>query len=497
MSATKSWDDLVAAALLGTERNRGAVSGLPPALAGPVASVDRTDPAAAVLDTAALLATYRRAGTAIRRQVEPLAEARAETRAPAGAAAARRLAALLDGRDDDLVREWVAVAARLGLRAPAGLVPALLDLGTRNSALRPDLTAVAGQRGRWLAGLNPAWKYVLATATDDALDEQAWELGSLGDRVTYFTGLRAQDPSRARELLASAWAAEDADVRAALLPVLAAGLGPDDEAFLVAAQNDRRHTVRSAAADLLVQLPGSALAERMAARALACVRVDRKLLRERMTITPPTWCDPETRRDGVRPSPPQGTGDRAWWLSEIVARTRPSTWTATFDAEPAALIAHAKQSDWWSAMFAGWAAAAIRFGDASWSRALLTVEFAPSLLGALPIEERAEAVAAAISGRRISRHMSEILDQCPTPWPESLGRATLALLGGYRASWPGWWRGELSERAATGLPVALLAEAEEALRKADGAGHRHHLAELVAVLRQRADITRELTEETP
>ena len=59
------------------------------------------------------------------------------------------------------------------------------------------------------------------------------------------------------------------------LSVLADGLSLADEPLLEAALDDRAAEVRSWAAYLLARLPGSALGQRMAERALGCLRLDR------------------------------------------------------------------------------------------------------------------------------------------------------------------------------------------------------------------------------
>ena len=50
--------------------------------------------------------------------------------------------------------------------------------------------------------------------------------------------------------------------------------------------------------------------------ATACLRVERRTV----TVNPPSECDKRMRRDGIAMKPPAGTGERAWWLEEILAR---------------------------------------------------------------------------------------------------------------------------------------------------------------------------------
>ena len=62
-------------------------------------------------------------------------------------------------------------------------------------------------------------------------------------------------------------------MRAACYGALAVGLGPDDEAVLERALDDRVASVRAVAANLLAALPGSAWSARMARRAEQMVHV--------------------------------------------------------------------------------------------------------------------------------------------------------------------------------------------------------------------------------
>ncbi len=162
-----NWEAVLTAALIGTER--AVVPPPPPGFPGDQTSQD-TDPAAALLDHAALLTAARRAGR-LPDHVEPPPAAEPDPRPMVSPAAGRRLARILGGENSDLLVEWLTAVAVRGLRPPAQFLPALLDRARRSSSVNPDpdearlrgLVAVAGgSRARWLAGLNPAWAYLLA-----------------------------------------------------------------------------------------------------------------------------------------------------------------------------------------------------------------------------------------------------------------------------------------------------------------------------------------------
>ena len=150
-----TWQDLVTASLIGTERAEVPPAGVPGVLTpDPVTAAQ--DPAAVLLDRAALLTAARRAG---RRpgQADPSPAAEPDPAPPVGPAAARRLARMLGGEHPDLLAEWLAAVVTRGLRAPAQSLPALLDRARRAGPAHPRLRRLVaeagGSRARWLAGL--------------------------------------------------------------------------------------------------------------------------------------------------------------------------------------------------------------------------------------------------------------------------------------------------------------------------------------------------------
>ncbi len=371
-----TWQDLVTASLLGTERAglpRSGVSGLPiPAGAGPGTPVP-DDPAALLLDRAALLTVARRGGRPAG-HAEPPPVAEPDPAPAVSPAAGRRLARMIGGEHPDLLAEWLAAAVARDRRVPAHLLPPLLDRARRVSPSDPELRRLSaqagGSRARWLAGLNPNWKFVTAHA---GTDQNAWRLGSKSQRRDYLTALRARDPAAARELVALSWEAA-APERVMFLSVLAnADLSLADEPLLEAALDDDTAEVRGWAAHLLSRLPGSALGRRMAKRALGCVRLDPGVLSEHLVMNPPVQWDMAMRRDGLSPrggGSLQQLDDRTHLLLEILARTPLCTWTREF-GRPAEQILGLLPGPWAPVLFTGWSRAAMAQRDQEWMIALI------------------------------------------------------------------------------------------------------------------------------
>ncbi|MEU1485184.1 DUF5691 domain-containing protein [Streptomyces sp. NPDC005752] len=447
------WEDLVTSALLGTDRRPLRVEG--GASAGP----------AALLGAAAVHTVRRRAALRPAARTALPEPAPADPRPPLPAAAHRRLAQLLADRSappgggrrgaapdlTELIPQWLASAGAHGYRAPAELLPALLDAARARTDLRPHVLEFAGPRGLWLAALNPEWRFALRASSrgaprPDTTDSEEvgllWEEGLFAERVALLGALREEDPGAARSLLAGTWSSERAEDRLMFLDSLRSGLSGDDEAFLEEALADRSRNVRSTAAELLSALPDSALARRMAARATSCVNPDRTGDALSVGVEAPHECDAAMQRDGVVPAPPSGRGERSWWLGQLVESTPLGVWRERFGGRTAQALVALPVADGWSGeLHAAWCRAAVRQRDPDWARALLGAPSTPpangpgtaslaersKLLATLPPGERALWVAGFIAAHGLSDAF-QLLGVCSVPWHGPLGRSVVDAL---------------------------------------------------------------------
>ncbi|MZG02846.1 DUF5691 domain-containing protein [Streptomyces sp. SID5614] len=523
------WEELVTSALLGTDRRPPAPRG------GPVPA----DAPAALLDAAALHTVRRRAGL-----LPAVPEARPEPAAPdprpaLPEAARHRLAHLLADRSapsgggrrgtapdlTELIPQWLAIANRRGFRAPADLLPALLDAARARTDLRPQALAFAGPRGMWLAGLNPDWKFALRGSasgapqpglTDPDAVARLWEEGLFAERVALLDAVRAQDPPAALTLLATTWPTERAEDRLMFLDSLRSGLGPADEPFLEQALSDRSRNVRATAAELLSALPESALAGRMAARALSCVHPDRTGAVASIAVEAPHECDADMQRDGVTAVPPTGRGERSWWLGQLVEATPLGVWEERFGGRPAdEIVALPVADDWADELHTAWCRAAVRQRNPRWSRALLGRPSEPmasgpgtasiaersKLLAILDEGERASWVAEFIAAHGLSEAF-QLLGVCTVPWAGPLGRAVVDALDIARdgGSYPWSFSGVmgLAERCldpaeADRLEVLTAAQDEQEDASPGAGGYwSEAFQRLVSTLRLRAAMEAEL-----
>ncbi|QKZ19339.1 DUF5691 domain-containing protein [Streptomyces chartreusis] len=526
--APSAWEELVTAALLGTERRTP--PGCPPGREAPVA----------LLDAAAVETVRRRAGLRPARAADRPRPAPEDARPALPPAAARRLAMLLADRPGaggggrrgtapdlvELLPEWLARANDRGLAPPPEVLPALLDAARGRTDLRPAALTFAGPRAVWLARLNPDWRFALRATPgggaalphldDQAKVQQLWQEGLFAERVALLSAIRAREPEAARELLVTTWATERAEDRLMFLDSLRMGLGPQDEPFLEQALADRSRNVRATAAELLSALPGSALAGRMAVRAGACVALDHTGDGPTISVEAPHECDAGMERDGVVAKAPAGRGERSWWFGQLVEATPLGTWARRLGGRtPEEIVALPVTDDWQAELHAAWCRAAVRQRDAEWARALLGSPSAPEaggpgavslaerakLLGTLSPDERAEWVAGFIATHGLSEAF-QLLGVCTVPWAAPLGRAVVDALNIARdaGSYPWSFSGVmgLAERCLDPAEASrldgLLAVPDEPEDASPGAGGywAEAFQRLVTTLRLRAAMIEEL-----
>jgi hypothetical protein len=154
------WDDLVTAALLGTDR-RPVPDELPPVWAG--RGVDPTeDPTGAVLAFAARHRAAVRAGARLPTGPAP-DQAPAGGREPAPPEAQQRLADALATGTAGAVNEALSALVVLGALAPEHWTAAATVAAGSPRVDRELLAAALGVRGVWFVGQNPQWSRLAAS----------------------------------------------------------------------------------------------------------------------------------------------------------------------------------------------------------------------------------------------------------------------------------------------------------------------------------------------
>ena len=482
-NSAQLWSELVKAALLGTDRIALPELGSSDNVGALLSQLDPSNREASLLAAAAVVLLHRQCGTVtVPSEKSGFPASKSDETPRCGSNAASYLKRMLQGQFPHLLPEFFSALAESGQRLPEEVLPDALDAGRKDIKLRNLVAGVIGKRGEWLASLNEEWDYVAAKA-----DVKDWETASRPSRVSMLRELRKNNPPDAIGLLTSTWKQDGPEDRLAFVEELQIGLHSGDEDFLESVLDDRRKEVRKKAAELLVRLPESRLARRMTERARSLVAASSasgsKLLRaltrqSKIQVTLPEVCDESMRRDGIEPTPPQGMGEKAWWLRQMVASVPITFWNDHLGLPTAQCVQDAEKTDHAEVLLPAWATATKRGRHVEWAQAILEYALGAnrnfqllSVAEVLPPTHRDPVVIKLLSSDRnligYAQPGFNLLQCCPGPWTEQLGRALLEFLqfqvkqnqqGKLQLTYI-WFPNP--ERFAMNMPITLATEAQE------------------------------------
>jgi len=425
-------DALTRAAVAGTSRETPPASALP--TDGLFESAAGKGSERDLLLRAGTRAVYRAAGRLAESGIEAPQPAPDETLPACSAKAEELLRRLLVDQRTTILFEALERLRLAGLRLPHVLLPGALNV--EHEELRPAVAAVLGERGRWLARLNPEWAWAVG---DDGDLRDVWDEGALKERTSVLRRVRERDPALGREWLSETWRQEKADARSAMLEAFEENLTPEDEPFLESSLGDRSMKVRAVAADLLAPLPGSAYARRNAERADAIIAgyeppstglLGRRRPGKLMVDLPPVVDEGWKRELPGEASPPRKMGQKAWTVVRTLEVVPPVYWERRFRTTPEELVAAAR-GEWEAVLLTGWRRAAVRHGEDSWTWPLWrrwheapetqhdltsTWELPRLLAPLLPHGE----LGRSLRSNGMSHELAYTLDALPRPWDEEL-----------------------------------------------------------------------------
>jgi hypothetical protein len=463
-----TWQPLLRLALLGTRQSAEVLPAFPalPATDSREQQLLLAAGALALLHKAGYVPT---AGAAATPAPAPAPPDQLPALGPLGTESLHRM--LISAQHLDLLPDYLRQVAAASRRVPEALLIPLLQHATRSVEIRGNLGAVLGERGRWLAALNPDWARLFTTATPaetDPADLATWETGLLPERLAWLRQAFARDTDAARTLLLAALPTEPAKVQEALLKVLADNLYPDAEATLETLLKSRGQEVRRQAAALLVRLPGAALTERLWARATPLITTKRKLLglgKATLEITLPTAWDKSWLADGIEEKNDHYTyltgntkaavGAGAARLANMLALLPVSRWLAHLGLSADELLEAALASEWAVPLLPAWALSTLAHQDTDAAAAFVRLWLGQSLqLQKLKIHPEIEALAALLPAAtqqqllvpKLVLHLNRsgaewepalaALEQTrvlPGPWPWALTEAALAVVARHTA----------------------------------------------------------------
>jgi hypothetical protein len=265
---------------------------------------------------------------------------------------------------------YAGLAAR-SYRVPTSLVTAVLADGAA-STLGPDehLAQVLGERGRWLAQLNPAWQHLLLQP-----NEQSWATDSYWQRLQFLRAYRRAAPDQAHAFLVAQLAQVPASEQTGLLPELGQHLGPADEPVLTPYLRSPDFSVRQLAGSLLARIPGSWLAEQLWAYAQPLLSL-RTAAPGPVTlhVTLPRHWPAAWQALGIERSHYGGEEHPLSWVGQLLALVPPQRWTEQWQLTPRQVVQLAAPLDVGPALFKAWAAAASLHKHREWAIALVEAE---------------------------------------------------------------------------------------------------------------------------
>ncbi len=396
-------DQLVSTALLGTRGESPRLPPLPEEVSG-VLPANEPAAEAKLLDAAAAMTLYLRAGTKPVQGIVPVAPAARDQWQECSPGATAILGQILTEQMQPLLLEWLVSAAHASRRPPHQMLPALLEAAVARRVLRAPVSAVLDERGRWLTQFNAKWQF---TGDGDQPPVEQWHVGNRPQRAEALRAVRASHPAQALELIAATWSEDPAEARAEWVECLLDGLSDADEPFLESCLDDRSARVREAAADLLARLPKSLFVERMIARVTPCVTYHPgveasvlKLTRGKKAswdVTLPEAFEKSMQRDGMSEKPSETLGPKQWWLRQMIGCVPLDHWTSATGASPADLVG-AANGEFAAVLIRGWLSALARRPVAAWIEPLVAVAgtdllSSAGVLQAVPVAQRAAVMA--------------------------------------------------------------------------------------------------------
>jgi hypothetical protein len=280
---------------------------------------------------------------------------------------------MIGGEHHELLQEWFELARAAHKTLPTHWLPVVLD-GVAPK-LRNAFPEVLGPAAAWLASRHAQWSVAPLVAEPS---QDRWQEGSLVERRAELAAMRERDPARGREWLESTWATDPPDAREAFLGALQIGLSADDEPFLEAALDDKRKSVRQAAAECLARLPDSAHAKRNLARLEGLIVLEEasgllgRFRSRKLIVRLPAALDKAAIRDGLEAKPPAArkVGERAFWLEQMVELVPPRYWCERFSCDAPTFVAAAVATDHASELLSALSLASTRYPDVEFIGAL-------------------------------------------------------------------------------------------------------------------------------
>lgn len=363
-----SEDPLIATSLLGAGRLKDLPPAPDPAWQASWDAIPMDDAAAGMLKALALSRAARLAGKKTVEAGEVAEPCLPESCEELDEVAVAALLRMLGGEFREVLPEWLESNESSACVVPARVLPELLEAGRCDRSLRAALAGLMGERGRWMAQRHEKFGWVLDCGGGNGAD---WDGDHDSDRLEWLRQMRHQDPEKAVAALSESWAGESPEFRQAVVQLVVDQPLSCDESWLEKlGLKDRRQDTRRLATAALMQLRDSAFATRNRERLGQIIRIG-GVLRKKIEVEPPAAFDKSWAADGLREKPPAGTGEKAWWLQQIVGMVPLSEWLVMLGVTEHELFKITIESDWKDDIVLGWIESAKNLPSCSLHSSLL------------------------------------------------------------------------------------------------------------------------------
>lgn len=466
----ESWNSVINAALLGTEKRSLKESEVDISLAETVAAIAQqtTDREEVFLQTAALVYNIRQCGfLPLQKETATIPAADAEEKEYSSLPAHAVLANILETGSISLLRFWLLHCSRANKIVQPEVIPSLLNVGVKTKSLQSLVVLCCGKRGEWLQQFNDEWKWDRAES-----NEEHWQTGTLLQRKEYLAQLRRNDSAKGRELLQQTWLQESAATKAELLEQLRINAGNDDVPWLENLLNEKSTKVKEAALDILKTIPSSGIVQRywnilqqsikvVASKGLLGIG-SKTSLEVKLTAV-----DPSIFKTGIEQvSGRKGVNDEVFILQQLIAHVPPNLWEEYFQLQKEKIISLFGKEEAHASFVTALGEASIRFKALDWLREIIAADpvfFNEEIFAVLPQKE-AEAYAVKFLGQDDKASIViRNLDKFQNEWSLEFAKAVLR----FTAKNPyQYHRGFYNDIAAV-LPVPLAGELEKCTPKED------------------------------
>lgn len=426
-------ENIITHALLGTEKKQINPAELPESLKLAVESLTGSDNETKFLQSASLALNYLKAGVKPLQLSVPSNESPDEDKPYCTEEALNILRELLSNKFINLTWFWCRQCFEKRQIVRPGLLPEFFEWGVATKKQWAALfSAVIGKRGLWLSQFSADWSFVNA-----AEEVSEWETSSLSQRIYLLRRLRVQNPSEARDKIASVCKEENAATRQELLETISIGISKEDESFLIQVLGDKSLKVKELAWQLLKLIPDSDVNFKY-----------QQILRESFVITSGKVLglisktnivvklkleSDEIFKTGIQNlSSDKKINDDDFILTQLISEVPPEFWAEHLACSPEEVIKMFSVRDELKKFQQSLSQAVIKFRNRAWAR-LVVYSFGTNSILMLPLLDDTEKIRYAENLLKVNSNLAEIVnalknEEKPIEWNTNFSRQLLSVM---------------------------------------------------------------------